>query len=129
MDSIEHKECRRAVFDNLVNFIQQEVHMLSHPDYGYAKMTKKDTKEPKDIVKCRAVDKSDSEVKVNNNKEENEKQVKVRKNDKKNPTCLFCSKLHYVDKCVSFDILKNKIYRGKFTMFRLSVSRTYHNVL
>ena len=79
VDSIEHNECRRAVFDDLVNFIQQEVCILSHPDYEYAKMTKKDTKEPKDIVKCRAVDKSDSEVKVNNNKEENEKQVKVIK--------------------------------------------------
>ena len=74
MDSIEHKECRRAVFDNLVNFIQQEVHMLSHPDYGYAKMTKKDIKnnkqvEPKDTVKCRAVNKSDSEVKLTTTKE------------------------------------------------------------
>ena len=69
MDLIEHYECRRAVFEDLVNFILEEVRMFSHPDYGYAKMTKdkKNSKqvEPKDTVKCRAVNKSDFKVKVN----------------------------------------------------------------
>ena len=76
VDSIEHIQFKKAVFADLVIFIQQEVCMLSHPDYEYTSMVNRNTNSNEQIKsklskKYCAMNKRESEIKVISNDKDN----------------------------------------------------------